>query len=134
MRASYFALMTDRPKTSRKHRIITAAVVLVFIAILGALVLMNIYRCPFKAVTGYPCPFCGITRAYLSLFIGDIQASFHYHPLWPVITVTIIAEVLNELRIIKIPNKVNNIALIIVAALLVICYIWRFMSGNWVYL
>ena len=32
--------------------------------------------CPFKLLTGVPCPGCGMTRAYLHLFEGDIQGAF----------------------------------------------------------
>ena len=38
--------------------------------------------CPFKLLTGVPCPGCGMTRAYLYLFEGDIQGAFYFHPLF----------------------------------------------------
>ena len=38
--------------------------------------------CPFKLLTGVPCPGCGMTRAYLHLFEGDIQGAFYFHPLF----------------------------------------------------
>jgi Protein of unknown function (DUF2752) len=37
--------------------------------------------CPFRAVTGYPCPFCGLTRSLLALGRGDVVAVFHFSPL-----------------------------------------------------
>ena len=37
--------------------------------------------CPFRLVTGYPCPFCGTTRAVGSLLLGDISASIALNPL-----------------------------------------------------
>jgi hypothetical protein len=36
--------------------------------------------CPFKALTGIPCPGCGMTRALLSLAKGDFQGAFHFNP------------------------------------------------------
>lgn len=37
--------------------------------------------CPFRHLTGYSCPGCGMTRACVSLAHGDLGASFYYHPL-----------------------------------------------------
>ncbi len=36
--------------------------------------------CPFKAVTGMPCPTCGMTRSLVALSHGDIGASLACHP------------------------------------------------------
>ncbi len=40
--------------------------------------------CLFTQILGIPCPSCGMTRAYLSLFQLDIKGAFWYHPLVPV--------------------------------------------------
>jgi len=36
--------------------------------------------CWFHALTGLPCPGCGLTRAFSSLLHGHLQAAFAYHP------------------------------------------------------
>lgn len=36
--------------------------------------------CLFRAVTGLPCPGCGITRSVVDLAHGEISASFRHHP------------------------------------------------------
>lgn len=36
--------------------------------------------CPFKALTGYACATCGLTRCLLSLGHGEWRAAFHWHP------------------------------------------------------
>jgi hypothetical protein len=41
--------------------------------------------CPFKNLTGMPCPFCGGTRAALALLQGNIKAAFVFNPLAAVI-------------------------------------------------
>ena len=49
--------------------------------------------CLFKFITGLPCPGCGMTRAYLHLFTGDIKGAFYYHPLFwlvPIVLVIVI--------------------------------------------
>lgn len=35
--------------------------------------------CMFKNVTGHPCPGCGMGRASIELFKGNLGESFHYH-------------------------------------------------------
>jgi hypothetical protein len=37
--------------------------------------------CPFKAVTGLPCPTCGATRAVLAFLHGEWPAAFRLNPL-----------------------------------------------------
>ncbi len=41
----------------------------------------NITACPFKLITGIPCPGCGMGRATLSLVHLEIKRAFLYHPL-----------------------------------------------------
>jgi hypothetical protein len=48
--------------------------------------------CPFLTLTGHPCPLCGGTRAFASMWQGDVAAAARYHPLGPVLFVgTIVA-------------------------------------------
>jgi len=37
--------------------------------------------CPFKALTGLPCPGCGMTHAFLSLGRLDLAGAFAWNPL-----------------------------------------------------
>jgi hypothetical protein len=39
--------------------------------------------CTFHAVTGQPCPGCGLTRSVMSLLRGHVGESFLYHPFGP---------------------------------------------------
>jgi O-antigen/teichoic acid export membrane protein len=41
--------------------------------------------CPFLAITGIVCPFCGMTRATLLLGAGEIRAALALHPLAPAV-------------------------------------------------
>jgi uncharacterized protein DUF2752 len=43
--------------------------------------------CPFRTLTGHPCPLCGGTRSYASMWQGDIAAAARYHPLGPLLFV-----------------------------------------------
>jgi len=37
--------------------------------------------CPFRLVTGHPCPFCGSTRALGAMCAGDVQQAWSLNPL-----------------------------------------------------
>ena len=34
--------------------------------------------CPFKLLTGFPCPGCGITKSMIFLYEGDFLKSIYY--------------------------------------------------------
>lgn len=38
-------------------------------------------QCPFKYITGIPCPGCGGSRALIYLLNGDIKEALHMNPL-----------------------------------------------------
>ncbi len=38
--------------------------------------------CPFRAITGLPCLFCGLTRAFAYATHGEFAAAWESHPLW----------------------------------------------------
>lgn len=42
-----------------------------------------LYTCPFFALTGIPCLFCGMTRSFLAMGGFDVGQSLSYHPLGP---------------------------------------------------
>ena len=39
--------------------------------------------CPFKLLTGFPCPGCGITKSLIFLYKGDLEKSIYYHLFGP---------------------------------------------------
>jgi len=41
--------------------------------------------CPFRAVTGLPCPFCGLTRSMFALGQGDLDDSIRFSPIGPLV-------------------------------------------------
>jgi hypothetical protein len=51
----------------------------------GALVLIRLlpyfYRCPFYAVTGIPCPGCGMTRAFFAAVHLDWRQALRWNPM-----------------------------------------------------
>lgn len=41
--------------------------------------------CPFRLLTGVPCPLCGMTRSWVYLAHGDVEASVTSHPVGPLL-------------------------------------------------
>lgn len=66
--------------------------------------------CPFKMLTGFPCPGCGITKSLVYLYEGDLSKSFYYHLFGPFVFLFCFA-VIGILSIEIITNKeyFNNI-------------------------
>ena len=44
-------------------------------------------ECPFRTLTGLPCPGCGLTRSCLCLLRGDLGQSVAYHAFGPLLMV-----------------------------------------------
>ncbi|MFW0792430.1 DUF2752 domain-containing protein [Gordonia sp. CPCC 205515] len=50
--------------------------------------------CPFRRMTGLPCPACGLTRSWVSFAHGDVSAAFGYNLFGPVfMAVALVATV-----------------------------------------
>ena len=103
----------------KKH--ITYALITVFIIIL----ILSFYRCPFSFLLGIPCPFCGMTRAFLCVLKGDFIEAFYFHPLWPLVIVAGIIFILVKIKVLKLSGKAVNILAFIAAFLFLLCFILR---------
>lgn len=53
--------------------------------------------CPIYELTGFPCPCCGVTRAWLAFFRGDLCLAIKYHGLFPIIPVFLIGFVIRDM-------------------------------------
>jgi hypothetical protein len=64
-----------------------------FLIATAILIVMAVFSdtglCVFRRATGLPCPSCGMTRAYSSLFSGDIRKAFFMHPLFLLVPVMV---------------------------------------------
>ena len=76
--------------------------------------------CPIKFVTGVSCAGCGMTRAWLHLLHFDLEAAFHFHPLfWSVPVVAILFLLKNRFP------RVLRVTVCVVAVLFVVVYLIR---------
>ena len=72
---------------------------ILFILLLLLFLLLAGYQCPLRFFFGIPCPFCGMTRAFLCVLEGDLAKSFYFHPLWPIVLGIIIIFPLWKFRL-----------------------------------
>lgn len=49
--------------------------------------------CVFRALTGLPCPGCGLTRSWVHLMHGDVGGAFTYNVFGPLTLVAIVIAV-----------------------------------------
>ena len=88
--------------------------------------------CPFHALTGLPCPLCGLTRSIVCCAHGHLAQSFAFHPLgplafcacFPLMIIGLLAAVRPELAPPLRANR-NRYAAMSVVAALVLCWIAR---------
>jgi len=65
-----------------KHRLSIHFIwMFILMAVLAIARFMPLNKCPFHAITGYPCLSCGATRAAEALFAGDFSGMIAYNPL-----------------------------------------------------
>lgn len=65
--------------------------------------------CPFKMLTGFPCPGCGITKSLVYFYEGDIYKSLSFHLLGPfVIAFCVITIVLLSIELITKKEYFNS--------------------------
>ena len=50
--------------------------------------------CPFKMLTGFPCPGCGITKSLVYFYQGDLYKSLYYHILGPFVILFCVVTIL----------------------------------------
>jgi len=93
-------------------------IVFTTVGVLGILV-SNLFGrgiCIFRFLFGIPCPACGMTRAHLSLFEGDIVNAFRYHPLFWVPALVCVLGLL---------DKLSNRVITVLAVLAMVVWVVR---------
>ena len=114
----------------KKNKLKNFMVALGLLFILIILILTGIYHCPIRFLFGVPCPTCGFSRSIISLFRGQVAASFYYYPVWPVVVVGVVIHVLEELELLKVSRRFNQIGLIIIGVIVIGCFVIRHMNHS----
>lgn len=85
-------------------------------------------ECGIKQLFGIACPACGMTRAYLSLLMLDLEKAFYYNPAfltYPIALLTGVLAVLDK------KHRALYITLFILAiAVLFAVWIYRLIAGK----
>lgn len=79
------------------------AVIVVYLAIFE-IFFPDRTNCLVQNITGFPCPTCGMTRAYKSLLHLDIKGAFEWHPLFWLVPLVAVVMLLQNHRHFK---KIN---------------------------
>jgi hypothetical protein len=95
------------------------------------------WPCPLRALTGFPCPACGLTRATRHAIHGDVAAATSMHPLvWlvvPVVAAFVAVEVVGFVRTgawgSSARVKGSNVVMVGTAALMFVVWIARFFGA-----
>ena len=82
------------------------------------------YVCPFRLLTGIPCPGCGLTRAGINLICLNINKVLFYNPMMIPIAAFIVYCIIFRYIIGKRIPYINGITIILCLALFVL-YLYR---------
>jgi hypothetical protein len=90
------------------------------------------FDCPFKTLTGLPCPGCGFTRSVESLTSGDVSGSFLHNPGWIILVLFLLIMTGIGVKSMITGRQVNlgNRSLIILILLLASTWIGKFLLGS----
>ncbi len=91
----------------------------------GFLILGNDKLCLFHNITGFPCPGCGMTRAFLRFLSGNMKGALYYHPLFWSIPFLFSAVFLSKYSLFLQKLKQNDLFWIIIAAIFLLVYLIR---------
>ena len=93
-----------------------AAVFYIFTFLLG-----NRTLCVFKTTYGIPCPGCGMTRAFIYFFRGNISKAFYYHPLFFLLIITLLIVIFRNKDYV---SKIYNSKIFWIVILVVFIIVW----------
>ena len=86
--------------------------------------------CPFRQITGVPCPTCFLTRSTCLALHGDLENSFKMHIFGPFIALFLIIWCIKSIKTKKVfPFLINEKFLLIFSLLLLSYWIFRMFYG-----
>ena len=88
--------------------------------LIGCFILFDL-KCPVRALFGIPCPACGMTRAWMSVFQLDFKSAFDYHPLFLLGPVLILMVIFYD----EFDVRYKDILCVLLGVLFFGCYVLR---------
>jgi hypothetical protein len=91
------------------------------------------FFCPFKALTGLPCPGCGMTRALLSMTKGDFHGAFAFNPFSFFLLFMVIVSIVPVGQVKKLPSGtpifMHYFLIATLIAVLIFWVFWRLLPA-----
>jgi hypothetical protein len=130
-----------------EHCLIPRKIALVFVCALLSIAILHItgalsvdriegvipFFCPFKVLTGIPCPGCGMTRAMLSMAKGDLNRAFMYNPFSFFLLFMVIVSVVPGKQAEKLPPitpiVMNYVFIVVLIAILAFWFFTRLLPA-----
>ena len=100
--------------------------------IIFSIIIILFYKCPIKAITGYDCPGCGLTRSFVCLIKLDFKKALFYHclsPLAAIITGYVILHILFP-KTVSVGKNIEKIILISFFIMLIIVWVAKHFIKN----
>lgn len=109
----------------KKHSSLIQAILFIVIGVIVFFVFK--LPCPSQYLFGVSCPGCGMTRAFLAAFSGDIARSFMMHPFWIALIPCVVVGFILHLK-----KKEKAFYIFTVSAIVVYIGVWvvRLIMGD----
>ena len=116
----------------KNNKTLALTVIATTLAILGALIIILSFEndglCIIKKMLDFPCPFCGMTRAYKALFAGQIKTALYWNPSFFAVPLSLFSYIG---ALISKKHQKNYLAIFFIsAALIVATWIIRLLTGT----
>ncbi|MBW1972724.1 MAG: hypothetical protein DRG20_05945 [Deltaproteobacteria bacterium] len=92
------------------------------------------YICPFHALTGHPCPTCGMTRSFIFMSKGNFKDAFFINPLGAFLFIFAVLYVIYAAYVIIFKKGRIRIKVSKREAKIIRCLAVAIILLNWIYL
>lgn len=113
--------MEGRRKQKHDSGIKEMVVIAVIVAVAALVLYVAGIGCPIKFLTGFSCPGCGLTRAWLEVFQGHPLLAMAYHPFFWAVPVIIVLACMRTERY----RRAIAVALCLVIVAFIALWAWR---------
>lgn len=94
------------------------------IFVIAIYLIITRFTCLIKYITGFPCPACGLTRAYKALLYLNFSEAWNYNPLYWFIPPTVLFIIAAEKPLFN-SKKKQTLFFVFVFTIIISVYIYR---------